>query len=194
MFKKADRQYQTVPDESAPLAFLEKSHCVPILIALYRNGMMNRNQLYAELGQTINIVIKRIKFLKDRELIYEIEMKVKPFAKYIDLTGKGKAVAQRLSEIEAIVDRLGTGDIGFVHVHFPRQEVLVSFGLFEHEVESAIDFDQINWPDSKCTTCKKQMHLIQDKEEYNWICFKCGTRKKATKREAMEAWLISNYK
>ena len=178
-----------MPDESAPLAFLEKSHCVPILLALYRKGMMNRNQLYKELGQTINIVIKRINFLERKGLICEIEMKVKPFAKYIDLTRTGYAIAESLCGMENIA-KLPIKQIhSRVHLGFNPYPIIDKIpDEFEPNPEDHT-FYHIKWEDLNCPKCKKEMHLLYDEDDFFWLCFDCGTRKASCPEEAFEAWI-----
>jgi DNA-binding HxlR family transcriptional regulator len=90
-------------DESEPLAFLEKSHCASILLVLYRKGIMCHNELFAELGETYNVVVKRINFLVGCGLVSEYVMVVRPFRKDVKLTDRGLFVASKLEEIERIL-------------------------------------------------------------------------------------------
>jgi len=185
-----------VPDESAPLAFLEKSHCVPILMALYKKGMMNRNQLYNELGQTINIVIKRINFLIEKELIIEYKMKVKPFAKFIDLTPKGREIAKCLQ-----------------HINLTMTEKGLTYSIYERRIHIVISSEDIdnNWPikgeswDPEinkynhpiklfdnymlCPKCNIKLHMINDNNQYVWLCFNCGYKEMVNIKTAIKLYL-----
>lgn len=180
-----------MPDESAPLAFLEKSHCVPILLALYRKGMMNRNQLYDELGQTINIVMKRIHLLIDINLIEERKMKVKPFAKFIFLTSKGWDIADSLEHMEQIMNRPIYRKSKRIHLgDNPFMNVLDQ--SFDDETEDTIQLTEIDWSNYNCPNCKAEMHLFKDEDRFTWICFDCGTRKPSSIDEAINASLSEN--
>ena len=182
-------------DESEPLDFLEKSHCVPIILALYRNGMMNRNQLYDQLGETINIVIKRINFLIERDIVYEMDMKAKPFAKFIYLTGKGKAVAEKLENIEEIMEKPGTGSIGRLHIPFePNEDDLMDESEISNSPQLMHDLELEIDERSRCPKCGNKMHIIPDKKKAAWICFKCGTRFSTDKRNAFKLWVLEDYR
>lgn len=183
-----------MPDESAPLAFLEKSHCVPILLALYRKGMMNRNQLYNELGQTINIVIKRIQFLKDKGLIYEEKMNVRPFAKYIDLTRSGYEIAKRLYDIETLtIFPPDKHKFSRIHLGLDSRFIMdkcIEEGIEIKEVDE--DLDKLDLSNFICPNCKNELDYIRDGNQFFWLCLKCGFRKESSYKEAFVLWINEN--
>jgi len=173
-----------VATEHDPWEFLGKSHCVPIILALDKDGMMNRNQLYQKLGGTINIIIKRIELLKELGIIEEYRMNVKPFAKYIDLTVKGITIAHGLQQIITSSHEKKSKYERKVHIRYwhaldtldGRQTGDVMIKRFEEN--------------EYCPICSKPTHLLKDKDEYVWECFNCGLRKEIDENEAMEMALI----
>lgn len=186
-----------MPNESEPLSFLEKSHDVPIILALNRNGMMNRNQLYRELNETINVVIKRIDFLKSANLVFEREMKVKPLAKYIGLTEKGQKVAIKLLEIQRTMESPSTGFIG--HLQMP----IIPDPDIDEEAEK--EYEQDNPPPEPkelikeykklitCPICRSERDLIMIKGEPTWICYRCGAKDIADIRQAYDLQYIEKH-
>lgn len=183
-----------MPDGAAPLAFIEKSHCVPILLTLYKNGMMNRNQLYSELGQTINIVIKRINFLIISGLIKEYQMKVRPFAKYIDLTPKGLLIADLLEQMNSVITGHQNNYERRVHIIFDNKEVAMNYGsVFKLPSDSigkfAKCYSEIFESYEMCPHCQTKTHLLKKGEKYYWLCFNCGNKKVISELEAKSIWL-----
>jgi transposase-like protein len=183
-----------VSKESEPLSFLEKSHCVPIILALYRNGMMNRNQLYGELKETINVVIKRIGFLIDQNLIFERDMKVKPFAKYIGLTGKGITVAKKLVEIETVMETPGTGPISHLHIALIpdiREEPMF---VNPSKPQVIIKNPKKEYKELiECPICGSERYLIESISKTTWICFKCGTKFDAILEDAIKLAFLEEH-
>lgn len=183
-----------VPKESEPLSFLEKSHCVPIILALHRKGMMNRNQLYNELKETINVVIKRIPILIDLGLVFEKEMPVKPLAKYIGLTGKGKAIAEKLEEMESIMEKPGTGHIG--HLHIPLVPDIDEEEMCKIESSKPPRIQDLRKEYKElitCPICKSERYLIEIKGKETWICPECGTKFDSTIEEAFNMLYLENH-
>jgi hypothetical protein len=186
--------FVTPNDSKEPemLGFLEKSHCVPILITLDKNGIMNRNQIYAELGETIRVVIKRIELLKEYGLIYETKMTVKPYAKYINLTIKGKKIASRLSQIQSIMEK---------NFEYP-----ISLFNFRYEPNYPKDFDKVlNYKDyvkkagivktehddlTICPKCSNYFHAVNNTGKDEWVCYSCGYRKIALNEEFLKLYVL----
>lgn len=182
-----------MPDESAPLAFLEKSHCVPILLALYRKGMMNRKQLYNELNETINIVIKRINFLKEKGLIYEEELTVRPFAKYIDLTVTGYEIAKRLCDIENLAISPYSRKFSRIHLGLDPRFIMdkcIEEGIDIKEIEE--DLKEFDLSDVKCPHCNNELDYIRNEDQFFWICLKCGSKISSSYKEAVKLWISEN--
>lgn len=162
-----------------PLKFLEKSHNISIIMALYKNGMMNRNQLYDELGETINVVIKRINQLIENDLIYEKEMKVKPFTKGIALTTKGREVANELEKIKKILSKDIPNKSWRVNYPFKIDEELM---LQVHPGDP--EYYRVFIEDLSCNNCGADTFLMKDKDKFAWVCFKCGSKKDADIEDA----------
>lgn len=181
-----------MPIECEPLSFLEKSHCVPILLALDRIGMMNRNQIYKELNESIKVVIKRIEFLIDCDLIFEKTMKVKPFAKYIGLTGKGKNVAVKLWEIKREMEKPGAGFIGHLFVPLAPEEIEDTFGTGSlDEPAVAKDLKKALRELVICPECGSQeRYLIETKGKKIWMCFRCGVKTESNPSEVANLYAI----
>lgn len=180
-----------VPKESEPLSFLEKSHCVPIILALDRNGMMNRNQLYEELNETINVVVKRIAFLSDCDLIFERTMEAKPFAKYIGLTDKGKIVADKLWEIKNTMETPGIGFISHLYVPLASDVIEDTYvpGLFDSPVVVKNLKKELKELIA-CPNCGNDRYLIIIKEKETWICFKCGMKSEPKDTDVTDLYAI----
>lgn len=169
-----------------PLTMLEKSHSISIIMALYRNGMMNRNQLYQELGETINIVMKRIDLLIENELVYQKKMKVKPFTKGIALTYKGRAVARDLEKIEETLKH-GTLNIMYrVNYPFKADEEMKEEVFSEKDSHS---YYEIFLERLLCNKCKSKTFLMKDKNKFVWVCFECGNKVEADIEDAKRLML-----
>jgi hypothetical protein len=185
-----------VVKEQEPLAFLEKSHCVPILLALYNMGMLNRNQLYQELGETINIVIKRIELLKESGLVHEFKMKKKPFAKYLALTYKGREVAADLQHILNTVNRPGGKSVWRVNCPLEVDDQLgEDMARFAGEPEYERQATELRYEVAhlQCPECKEDTYLVKDDAGYHWICFTCGTKSEADLEDARKLLFIEKY-
>ena len=177
---------------NSPLAFLEKSHCISIILALSHKGIMNRNQLYDELGQTISIVIKRIDLLIEKEVIYEFKMPVKPFAKNMVLTEKGKQIAHHLEEIEKKVKIPGTGKIK--RINFPVEELTNTQPHNDPEFWKKY-INQMKEDASKitCSRCGEITYLAKDGNKSYWVCTHCGQRDKAKSDDIRTVVLAEHY-
>lgn len=179
--------------DGSPLAFLEKSHCISIILALSRNGILNRNQLYDELGQTINIVIKRIDLLIENEVIYEFKVPVKPFAKYIVLTEKGHKIAEHLKVIEEVVKVPGTGAIR--RINLPYKEVF-NLVVPDENADHFREFVRNNKKEAsgiKCSRCDSITYLARDNKKYYWICVHCGNKEKADQDDILTVAVAEHY-
>jgi DNA-binding HxlR family transcriptional regulator len=178
-----------VPDkgeEVSPLTILEKSHNISIIMALFRNGMMNRNQLYQELGETINIVMKRIDLLTEHELVYEKKMKVKPFTKGIALTYKGRDVAKELDKIEKTLKSPTLNITYRVNYPFKTDKEL------EEEVGPEKDshfYYEVFLEKLQCNKCRSKTFLMKDKNKFVWVCFECGNKVDADIEDAKRLML-----
>lgn len=166
-------------DDSEPLAFLEKSHCISIIQTLARNGMMNRNQLYKELGENINIVIKRVDLLLSREIVHEFEIPVKPFAKYLALTEKGRSIADHLDAIENILTIPGTVNVYRVNFPFDMDTEEIKLAEKQPNFKEYVRRKKEQAPDIKCKKCGELTYLAKDKKKYVWVCMHCGYKVKA---------------
>ncbi len=178
--------------ELEPLGFLEKSHCAPILIALNNNGMMNRNQVYKTLGDPIRLIIKRIDLLKQYGLIYEIKMIVKPFAKYINLTKRGKVVALYLANIQKEMEVEYLHPISLFEFHFSPKAIKNHKPIFESLPIPITDTSVISVQKklTTCPNCSNTLHAIKEGRRAEWKCFYCGFRKFASQEELTCLWEI----
>jgi hypothetical protein len=83
---------------------LEEKHAIKVLLLLREKGELDRTSLYRELDKGPVIGIKRVDRLVEEKLLIETIQPVKPFAHFITLSPKGQKVADKLAEIEEILE------------------------------------------------------------------------------------------
>ena len=81
---------------------LEKNNLFSILIYLYRNGRCMKSSLY-EISKT-NTLPSKIAYLIEHGLITEDQRRFENNTKYIELTDKGRKIAQRIADIEDLMN------------------------------------------------------------------------------------------
>ena len=80
---------------------LERNQAFSILIFLYRNGRSMKSTLY-EISKT-NTLPSKISYLIGQGLVTEDQRRFENNTKYIDLTERGRRVAEKISEIEDLI-------------------------------------------------------------------------------------------
>ncbi len=83
---------------------LESSHGLKVILALYREGTTARSALYAMISSANRTVADRIKELVDLELVEEVQIDKPPY-RALQLTKKGKDVAEHIEAVERILNR-----------------------------------------------------------------------------------------
>jgi DNA-binding HxlR family transcriptional regulator len=92
-----------VKGEGSGLDIVEDIHSMRVLLKLKDEGRMVRSVLYARLPSAPNTSQKRIDRMIDAGLISEVEEPFPPKRKWVELTDKGRQVAEKLAEIEKIL-------------------------------------------------------------------------------------------
>jgi predicted transcriptional regulator len=92
-----------VKEESSALERLEDYYAMRIILYLHRNGQSVRTVVYARAANSPNTARVKIDRMIANGLISEIEEEIPPKRKWIELTDKGKKVAEHLLEIEEIL-------------------------------------------------------------------------------------------
>ena len=82
---------------------LEATHALKILIILHTEGKMVKGDLASKVAKGTVAVQARIEDLVELGLVTETKESRKPFRKYIELTSKGKEVADHLCLILNII-------------------------------------------------------------------------------------------
>lgn len=89
--------------EGPDLTVLENTHAITIMLILAREGSMYKGMLYQKISKNTASVQRRIDSLVKAGLVTETETKEHPFPRIIDLTPLGREVAERLDEIEELM-------------------------------------------------------------------------------------------
>lgn len=82
---------------------LEATHAIKILIILLREGKMIKGVLASYVAKGTVSVQSRVEELIQLGLVIEEREQQRPFRKFVELTPKGRAVAEKLAEIEEIL-------------------------------------------------------------------------------------------
>lgn len=82
---------------------LEATHAIKILIILYFEGKMIKGVLASYVAKGTVSVQSRVDELVKLGLITEEREDTRPFRKFVELTPKGRAVAEHLAAIEGIL-------------------------------------------------------------------------------------------
>jgi DNA-binding HxlR family transcriptional regulator len=99
-------KYHIVKCASDKLAHLEQRHALKLLSCLYCNGKYQRSNLYNAISKTTTAPMKRVNELIALGLIKETVTGSAPFTKQVELTEKGKLVAEHIVEIEKILSEM----------------------------------------------------------------------------------------
>ncbi len=84
---------------------LESTHAIRILLVLRDNGSMVKGDLARSIAKGTATVQSRVADLVDSGLVTETREMAKPFRIYVDLTPKGREVADLLREMEALFEK-----------------------------------------------------------------------------------------
>lgn len=98
--------FSIMQTERTGIDLLEERHAIRVLLFLHAKREISRGSLYKELNKGIRVVLDRVNSLRDMGLIRETVQPVKPFTKMLELTEKGKRVAEHLRAIEDELTRL----------------------------------------------------------------------------------------
>ena len=94
----------TVKYASLRIGLLEDAHAMKILYALAKEGATAKTILYSSISTSNRTLADRIKDLTEAELIEEIATERYPY-RALQLTEKGKKVAEHVEAIERILNR-----------------------------------------------------------------------------------------
>ena len=83
---------------------LENTHAIRILLVLRDNGSMVKGDLARSIAKGTATVQSRVADLVDSGLVTETRETTKPFRIYVELTPKGREVADLLHEIGALFE------------------------------------------------------------------------------------------
>ncbi|NLI74185.1 MAG: hypothetical protein GX369_05395 [Euryarchaeota archaeon] len=86
---------------------LEATHAIKILIILYFEGKMIKGVLASYVAKGTVSVQSRVDELLQLDLVTEEQEQQRPFRKFIELTPKGRAVAEHLAAIEELLQGEG---------------------------------------------------------------------------------------
>lgn len=85
------------------MEILEDYHSMKVLLLLYEKGKSMRSIVYASIPSSSNTLKLRLDNLLQNGLIQEKEEQFPPKRKWVELTEKGKRVAEHLLEIEKVL-------------------------------------------------------------------------------------------
>lgn len=83
---------------------MEDTYALRILVYLFKNGPTFKSVLYSSVSKTITAPKLRVETLVEMGLLSEVVSKHPPYTKTIDLTPKGRKIAEKLVEIEKMLD------------------------------------------------------------------------------------------
>lgn len=86
--------------ENSKFAVLERPYAIAILVTIEKEGPHFRSVLYTKVSKSTNAPKNRVDELIEAGLLTEELSKFPPLSKTIDLTAKGRKVAEKLVEIE----------------------------------------------------------------------------------------------
>jgi DNA-binding HxlR family transcriptional regulator len=92
-----------VEGETEFLKQIQDGYSVRILIYLLESGKSNRTSLYRLAANSANTAIRKLEVLINFGLVSEVEEPLPPKRKWVELTPKGRQVAEKLAEIEKIL-------------------------------------------------------------------------------------------
>lgn len=92
-------------NENPSVEVLEETHALKILLVLLREGRMIKGVLNQKITRSTVSVQRRIDALVRAGLLSEEQEEQHPFRKYIELTPRGRAVAEHLQAIEEILQK-----------------------------------------------------------------------------------------
>ncbi|MBR6037574.1 MAG: winged helix-turn-helix transcriptional regulator [Candidatus Methanomethylophilaceae archaeon] len=87
---------------------LETTHAIRILLVLRDNGSMVKGDLARAIAKGTATVQSRVADLVDSGLVTETRETTKPFRIYVELTPKGREIADLLCELESLFRRRST--------------------------------------------------------------------------------------
>lgn len=86
--------------ENSKFSILERPYAIAILVTIMKEGPHFRSALYTKVSKSTNAPKNRVDELIEADLLTEELSKFPPLSKTIDLTPKGRKVAELLAKIE----------------------------------------------------------------------------------------------
>lgn len=86
---------------------LEATHAIKILIILRNEGKTVKGNLAGYVAKGTVSVQSRVTELSQLGLVVEEQENKKPFRKFVELTPKGRKIAEKLAEIEELLRKEG---------------------------------------------------------------------------------------
>jgi len=86
--------------KSVDFAVLEEKFAIQILLKLRETGATPKGELYKAVSLSNATLMRRIMTLIDAGLVKETPRKQRPFTKIVELTPKGRRVAELLAKVE----------------------------------------------------------------------------------------------
>jgi len=84
---------------------LEEKYTIQILLVLLKSGCTSRMETYKPISQSSSTLAKRVNVLRDIGLIKETSRTAHPFTRMLELTPKGRRVAELLARVEDELQR-----------------------------------------------------------------------------------------
>lgn len=91
--------------ETSKFSVLERPYAIAILVTILKEGPHLKSVLYARVSRSTNSPKNRVNELVDAGLLTEEISKQSPLSKTIDLTPKGRKIAEKQVEIEKELER-----------------------------------------------------------------------------------------
>jgi DNA-binding HxlR family transcriptional regulator len=86
--------------ETSKFSILERPYAIAILVTIEKEGPHLKSVLYSRVSKSTNAPRNRVNELVDAGLLTEEISEYPPLSKTIDLTPKGRKIAEKLVEIE----------------------------------------------------------------------------------------------
>jgi DNA-binding HxlR family transcriptional regulator len=95
--------FWSVVSDIFKVEILEERHAIRILLLLRKRGPMMRSAFYPLVAKGITTALIRVNMLIDEGLVEERILDKKPFSKTIQLSSKGRTVAENLASVEEVL-------------------------------------------------------------------------------------------
>ncbi len=102
--KTQPEHFLLMVSENSPLSRLEDTYTLRILATLLREGKVYRSVLYTMVSRSTTAPKLRVDALIKMGLVRQTENRFPPYSKTLELTEKGKKVAELVTRIEKILE------------------------------------------------------------------------------------------